>query len=115
MDGILKYCEEFIPGDPPEYFFDRNPETFSGILEMYRTGNFHITEGSRSCAFVMRRDFTYWGLDELDMEACCALKYYPQIEVCRLQKEGDEEQNIKEQQDAKEADFGDGKLAKIRL
>ena len=34
----------------------------------------------------------YWGLDELDIEACCALKYYPKIEVCRLQKEGDEEQ-----------------------
>ena len=80
---ILKYCEEFIPGDPPEFFFDRNPETFPGVLDMYRTGNFHFPEGGRSCAFVMRRDFQYWGLDELDMEACCALKYYPEIEVCR--------------------------------
>ena len=33
---ILTYCEEFVPGDPPEFFFDRNPETFPGILDMFR-------------------------------------------------------------------------------
>ena len=114
VQEILKYCEEFVPGNPPEYFFDRNPETFPGILDMYRTGTFHVPEGGRSCAFVMRRDFTYWGLDELDMEACCALKYYPEIEVCRLQTEGDEEQKIKEEKEAADADFGEGALARVR-
>ena len=114
IEEILQYCEEYTPGNPPEYFFDRNPETFPGILDMYRTGNFHVPEGGKSCAFVMRRDFIYWGLDELDLEACCALKYYPEIEVCRLQKEGDREQNIKEQKEAEDADFGDGELAKAR-
>ena len=34
--GILALCDEFIPGDPPEYFFDKNPENFSAILEMHR-------------------------------------------------------------------------------
>ena len=52
---------------------------------MYRSGQFHIPDGSRSCASVMRRDFEYWGIDELDLEACCALKYYPEIDVCRCQ------------------------------
>ena len=52
---------------------------------MYRSGQFHIPDGSRSCASVMRRDFEYWGIDELDLEACCALKYYPEIDVCRYQ------------------------------
>ena len=33
---ILGLCEEFVPGDPPEFFFDRNPENFGTILEMYR-------------------------------------------------------------------------------
>ena len=115
MDDILSYCDEFVPGDPPEYFFDHNPETFPGILDMYRTGYFHILEGGRSCAFVMRRDFSYWGLDELDLEACCALKYYPEIEVCRLQKEGDAQQNLKEHEEEAEANFGKGKLAKFRF
>ena len=33
---ILGLCEEFVPGNPPEFFFDRNPENFGTILEMYR-------------------------------------------------------------------------------
>ena len=61
MAEILTYCEEFLPGDPPEFFFDRNPETFPGILDMFRfphsnktlniggfrTGQFHIPDGGR--------------------------------------------------------------------
>ena len=48
----FQYCEEYFPGEPPEYFFDRwvmsfvsssqalfffrNPENFPAILDMYR-------------------------------------------------------------------------------
>ena len=38
---------------------------------------------------VMRTDFEYWELDELDLEPCCALKFYPNIEICNTQIEGD--------------------------
>ena len=34
--GILTFCDEFVPGDPPEYFFDKNPENFPAILELHR-------------------------------------------------------------------------------
>ena len=58
---VLKLCEEFIPGenfilqvskskisgDPPEFFFDKNPENFASVLEMYRSGKFHIPDGGR--------------------------------------------------------------------
>ena len=37
VEEILRYCEEFFPGEPPEYFFDRNPENFPAILDMYRS------------------------------------------------------------------------------
>ena len=37
VEEILHYCEEFFPGEPPEYFFDRNPENFPAILDMYRS------------------------------------------------------------------------------
>ena len=33
---ILALCEEYVPGEPPEFFFDRNPENFGSILEIYR-------------------------------------------------------------------------------
>ena len=44
---ILTLCEEYIPGNPAEYFFDKNPENFSSVLEMYRTGDFHIPDGGQ--------------------------------------------------------------------
>ena len=28
-----------------------------------------------------QRDLEYWAIDELIMEPCCALKYFPKIEV----------------------------------
>ena len=33
---VLELCEEFVPGEVPEYFFDKNPENFPAILDMYR-------------------------------------------------------------------------------
>ena len=42
---------------------------------------FHIVE--TGCALVLQRDLEYWSIDELVMEPCCALKYYPQIDVCQ--------------------------------
>jgi len=29
----------------------------------------------------------YWGIDELMMEPCCALKYYPEIDTCVNEKQ----------------------------
>ncbi len=36
INGILEFCDEFVPTEPPEYFFDRNPENFASILDIYR-------------------------------------------------------------------------------
>ena len=36
IDKILELCDEFTPGETPEYFFDRNPDNFGSILNMYR-------------------------------------------------------------------------------
>ena len=47
IEEILTLCEEYIPGNPPEYFFDKNPENFASVLEMYRSGDFHIPDGGR--------------------------------------------------------------------
>ena len=29
---ILNLCHEFTPSDPPEFYFDRNPEIFAGRI-----------------------------------------------------------------------------------
>ena len=46
---------------------------------------FHLT--STGCALVLQKDLEYWGIDELMMEPCCALKYYPEIETCVNEKQ----------------------------
>ena len=63
---------------------------------------------------VMRRDFEYWGIDELDLEPCCALKFYPNIEICNTQIEGDIQDKMKEEQEKLDEDFGDNKLGRLR-
>ena len=67
-----------------------------------------------ACAMVMRKDFLYWGLDELNLEPCCALKFYPQIELCNTQIEGDLKEKIKEEEEKKAEDFGNSKLGQFR-
>ena len=37
----------------------------------------------------MRRDYTFWGLDELNLEPCCALKFYPEMQNCVQQTDAD--------------------------
>ena len=74
IDKVLALCDEFTPGETPEYFFDRNPDNFPAILNMYRTGKLHTTE--RGCALVLQRDLQYWGVDDMSMEVgyCLRLK-----------------------------------------
>ena len=77
VEKILQLCDEFLPGDPPEFFFDRNPVNFPTILNMYRTDKFHMIEAG--CALVFQKDLEYWNVDEYSLEACCALKYFPEV------------------------------------
>ena len=68
IDKLLALCDEFTPGETPEYFFDHNTDNFPAILNMYRTGKLHTTE--RGCALVLQRDLQYWGVDDMSMEVC---------------------------------------------
>jgi hypothetical protein len=49
-------------------------------------------------------------LDELLMEPCCALKYYPHIELCVNEMLGEEKARNKQQQREKEENFGDSTI-----
>jgi len=120
-DEILKYCERYKlgfengnPNDyvPTEYFFDRNWTGFAAILDTYRTGNLHLN--ANICAIMTRDDMDYWGIDILLVEPCCAVKYYPEIEICV--KEIDMEVNEKQDEIEREKieDFGPSLHGRIR-
>ena len=63
---------------------------------------------------VMQSDFEYWGIDELLIESCCSLKYFPQLDVCQNEKIGDEEAKRKAEEKMKREDFGNSKLGRLR-
>ena len=63
---------------------------------------------------VMRRDFDYWGIDELLLEPCCALKFYPKVELCNTQIEKDIQDKEKAEKDRLAEDFGDSKISELR-
>lgn len=64
---------------------------------------------------VMKRDFAYWGLDELSMQPCCSLKFYPEMMNCSIQSELDTKEKIKEEEAIAGEVFEDSKAARIRF
>ena len=109
---ILELCDHFYPGQPPEYYFDRNSSSFNAILDIYRTGLLHLS--SDMCALVLQKELEFWRIDELTIEPCCALKYYPEIEQAVKEQKGEEENKKKEVQRQADENFGDSRMGKIR-
>ncbi len=97
---------------PSEYFFDVTWVGFNSILGVYRTGTLHLTSGV--CALVTKTELEYWGIDELLLEPCCALKYYPEIELCFKEVEGEEVSRLKQERRKMEEDFGDTRIGRLR-
>lgn len=46
LESLLQLCDEvnLKPGSCVELYFDKNPDNFNMILDMYRLGRFHIVE-----------------------------------------------------------------------
>ena len=43
---------------------------------------------------MLQKDLEYWQIDELILEPCCALKYYPEIELCVKEQKGEQEAKV---------------------
>ena len=112
IEDILQHCEEFTPGCPPEYFFDRNPDRFPVVLNMYRIEALHMSRSG--CPLVFQKELEYWMIDEDEMEPCCSIRYYEEIVVCQNEKEEDNDIKEKAIEQAKDEDFGQTKLGKLR-
>ena len=116
-DEILNLCDGYIPNiETPngrkEYFFNRNWTTFNSILDIYRRGKLHGM--TASCAMTFHDDLDYWGIDELFLDPCCALKYYPERENCQNELEGERMSKEKEAQRKIDEDFGSSCVGRTR-
>merc|ERR1712051_170464 len=61
-----------------------------------------------------REDIAYWGIDELLVEPCCAVKYYSDIEICIKELDTEEEEKQREIEREKIEDFGPTWYGKLR-
>ncbi|TRY79557.1 hypothetical protein TCAL_13754, partial [Tigriopus californicus] len=132
-EDILNLCDGYKSGSVPEFFFDRNWHSFNSILDIYRNGVLHLN--TDMCALVLQKDLEYWQIDELILgkfppteirginfcqcgtcpsEPCCALKFYPEIEICVKEQKGEHEAKRKEAQRLEDENFGTHRLGRLR-
>jgi len=109
----LKMCDRYTEGEIPEYFFDRSWKGFNDILDVYRLGRLHLNSGG-FCAIRIRALIDYWQIDELLLDPCCALKFYPEVEACVKEIDGQLESERKYVERLTVEDFGHSPLGRAR-
>ena len=119
-EEILSLCEGFIsePSSPgrrckEEYYFHRDWSNFNSILDLYRNNKkLHATV--HICCMNYHGDLKYWGIDELLLDACCAVKHYPEMEKGRQEAQRERHFKQKEEQRKQYEEFGTSGIGRIR-
>ncbi|VDP97465.1 unnamed protein product [Trichobilharzia regenti] len=78
MEELLNLCDDYDPVCR-EYFFDRNPTTFSTILNFYRSKTLHYNDSI--CVMDFKAELLYWGVNEGLIQACCSHRYHQQKDM----------------------------------
>ena len=66
------------------------------------------------CALVIKNDLEYWGIDELALQSCCALRYHSEMKFCVEDVKAEELAQEKERNRKFIEDFGSSPIGKIR-
>lgn len=66
--SLGEHSSYYVP-DRGEYFFDRNPDLFSPILDYYRSGELHFSHSI--CGSVIKKELVYWKIKEHCIASCC--------------------------------------------
>ena len=86
-EEILNLCGKFIStsisddgkSTKQEYYFYRNWSNFNAILDLYRKIKLHAP--IHICCTNYHEDLEYWGIDEIILDPCCAIKYLSLIHI----------------------------------
>ncbi|XP_071093322.1 potassium voltage-gated channel protein Shaw-like [Haliotis cracherodii] len=71
--ATLTTSSEEYDSSTAEFYYDRNPTMMHCVLDLYRTGEFHIP--SNMCTVAVRREMEFWEISE-DMVADCCWKSF---------------------------------------
>lgn len=67
-----RLCDDY-DATAHEFYFDRHPGFFLGLLHFYRTGRLHVLD--ELCVFAFGQEADYWGLGENALATCCRARY----------------------------------------
>lgn len=68
LEEISTLCDDYDP-DSGEFYFDRDPDAFKCVVELYYYGEVHMKRGICPVCFMKEMDFWRVGADFLD--DCC--------------------------------------------
>ena len=82
------------------------------VLHLYRGGKLHGI--SSVCSMTFHTDLEYWGIDKLLLDACCAVRHYPEMETRRKEYESSKRTLEREEVKRAEENFGESWIARCR-
>ncbi|KAG7466027.1 hypothetical protein MATL_G00160450 [Megalops atlanticus] len=68
FDVISSLCDDYDPGKG-EFYFDRDPDAFKCIIEVYYFGEIHMKRGICPICFIKEMEF--WKIDTSFLDECC--------------------------------------------
>ena len=71
LGNLSTRSEEYIKekGEKGYFFFDRNPDLFQSLLDLYRHGNLHVP--SNICGATLKRELEFWQIPLNKIPNCC--------------------------------------------
>ena len=76
LDDIRKLCDDFDPIEN-ELFFDRHSNSFSTVLNFYRTGKLHYPRNECLCSF--GDELAFFNISDETMGNCCHEEYFNKV------------------------------------
>ncbi|KAJ6654078.1 hypothetical protein lerEdw1_007504 [Lerista edwardsae] len=67
-EAIFSLCDDYDPGKK-EFYFDRDPDAFKCIIDVYYFGEVHMKKGI--CPICFKSEMEFWKVDLKFLDDCC--------------------------------------------
>ena len=93
QDNLLELCDGYDL-EKNEYYFNRDPYLLNMFLNFYNNDRLHMDDNV--CANYFGQELQYWSIDDINIDACCQLKYFDKKDQIQdeLKIENKEQNNL---------------------